>query len=495
MFENLKQAQRSGMTTRERRRFLFMLAMLLLLGGTIVGLRSCQRLPGRGELPLAIQRQDDATGRAALDRERLRGLVKDDDAARLTFQEAVIEHVRSLQAIGIAEPPQPTELGELASRDFADAVGRHVEVEGRVTAIVHMDYRSDLETLWALVLEGTGGGQVLAVRIGSTREPGSGAPTDAWPLAPVELQVGDRALVRGVVVQRRQGTVGEIALGEPTPTLLCSHFRRQLDPPADPIEDLSEAAFDKVDDRFFAGTARLDDPVIYEVLQWLQLKGHAWARAQIDSGALKVEEFGREEFDLWGEEAGVLSAEQPRPFTEKSRGKVFRTSGLVGKVLLDDWASIRPNRWGVNQLRHVYLWSDYYGNSVVPCLSPYPWETFGVEDWRSIEQRVWIYGVFVKNHTYDRQQGSREGGHMKLTMPLFIVLDVRPYPMNRGGGSGAVALVLLGMLILGTITWVVLQRNERRESEALRERQARWRQAQAPRGASGGAPPPETPSS
>lgn len=487
MFDNLKQAQQSGMTSRERRRFAAMLASMLILGGAIVGMRSCDRLPGRKELPQAAQRPEDAPLRAALDRTELEALVRDDEPARQAFQPQALERLRTLLGQGLAEAPVLVAPAELAREPWPQPLGRHVEVEGRITAISRSEYRSELETLWALVLEGRDGGQVVVVRVGSTNEPGSGAPADAWPLAPVELQVGDRALVRGVVAQRRQGTLGQVALAEPTPVVLASHFRRQVDPPADPIADPSEAAFDKVDDRFFAGTVRMDDPVIFELLQWLQLKGHAWVREQLASGAMPTREWEREAFDRWSEEAGLRTAEAPRPWTTEARGKAWRTSGLVGRVLLDDWDAVRPNRWGVNQLRHVYLWSDWYGNNVIPCLSPFAWEEFGCADWRTLDERVWVTGIFVKNYTFERSQGSSEGGYAKLTMPLFIVLDVQPYPMPRGGGAGMVALVLLGMFTLGGLAWWLLNRNERREVQALRQRQQAWRRGAAPRAGADGA--------
>lgn len=494
MFEKLKQAQQSGMTQRERRRFITMLASMLVLGGAIVGMRGCERLPGRKELPQAAQQPEDAPLRQALDRTRLEALVRDDDGARQAFQPPALEHLRTLLGQGLAEAPVAVAPAALAREAWPQALGRHVEVEGRITALSRTEYRSELETLWAMVIEGADGGQVVVVRIGSTNEPGSGAPADAWPLAPVELQVGDRALVRGIVAQRRQGTLGQVALGEPTPVVLASHFRRQVDPPADPIADPSEAAFDKVDDRFYAGTVRMDDPVLFELLQWLQLKGHAWVREQLASGALPTQEWEREAFDRWSEEAGLRTADAPRPWTDAARGKAWRTSGLVGRVLVEDWDAVRPNRWGVNQLRHVYLWSDWYGNNVIPCVSPFPWEAFGCDDWRKLDQRVWVTGIFVKNYTFHRSQGSAEGGYAKLTMPLFVVLDVQPYPVGQGRGAGMVALVLLGMFVLGSVAWMLLNRSERREVDAWRQRQAGWRRPRAgsPGGGAGpssGAPP------
>lgn len=488
MFENLKQAQRTGMTPRERGRFFFYLAMLVFTAGAVMSLKSCRKLPGRGALPGPAEMSGEDPVMRRIDRPKLLAEVSDDTAGHERFQVRALEYVRNLQAVGLNEAPQPVASAELRARPFAEALGRVFEVEGRVTAMTHMEHRSERETLWALVLEAADGAQVLAVKLASTNEPGAGAPTDAWPVAPVELKTGDRALVRGVYVQRRSGSVGEIALSEPTPVLLCSHFRRQVDPPADPIEDLTEAAFDKVDDRFYAGTARADDPAIYEVFQWLRLKGHAWVRAQIDSGALKVEEWKREAFDLWSEEAGLRSIEQPRPFTDGARGKVFRTSGMVGKVLLDDWDSQRPNAWGVNQMYGVYLWSDYYGNRVVPCFTPFSWETFGVQDWRPLEERVYLYGIFVKNYTYDTQFAAKEGaGFQKLTMPLFIVLDVRPFPMGRGGGAETVGFVLLGVILLAGFTGVLLARSEKRSSAALQEKLVGWRRKQR---AAAGVPPP-----
>lgn len=469
MFENLKQAQRVGMTPRERLRLWLMGAMMVCVAAAFVGLRQCSTLPGSRNLPSPVDPSEAQRQQRHVDRERLRREVPDDAAGQSVWHEDALERVLSTLRQGVGDRPEPVEASALARLPREEGLGRLYEVQGRITGITSTEFRSERERLWAVVLQGRDGGQVVAVHLARASEPQQGAPTDAYKPAPAELQVGDLAVARGAYVQRRVGTLGGIALTEPTPALVATAFRRVQEPPADLIADFTEAAFDDVNDATLAGTEHLSDPVIYQVLQWMRAKGHAWIREQLRSGALPVQDWGREAFDQWSTEVSVKNPSTPRPFTQGARGKVWRTSGLVGKVLLEDWDSVRPNPWGVHQFQYLYLWSDFYGNSVVPCLSAFPFETFGVQDWRQLDQRVHVYGVFVKNFTYDTQRARLDGeGAQKLTMPLFLVLDVQPYPMGERASSRPVMWVLLGVVACLALLFVVLMRRERREEAALR---------------------------
>lgn len=495
MFENLKEAQPARMTARERRRMLMLAVALVGTAGAFVSVRSCKTLPGTRPLDSATDVALTPTVERRIDRERLLTLASDASAAWGGWQVQALQHVRELQLLGLTEPARPTAPRALAAEPFAAALGGHYEIEGRVTGVTSTEFRTERERLWALVLEGADGGQVLLVKLAGTAEPGQGAPTDAWPLAPVELQLGDRVRARGVYVQRRVGTVGGIALGDPTPVLLCRLFRRQVDPPADPIGDLSEAAYERIDDRYFAGTARLDDPPLFEVLQYLSGKGHAWVREEIRAGRWKAAPFARDEFDAWSAEVASARPDMPRPFTEKARGRLFRTSGVVGKVLLEDWDALRPNAWGVNSWHVVYLMSDYYGNTVIPCLSAFPWETFGVGDWRGQNQRVYVYGVFLKNYSFDTAKLKPEGeGAARATRPMFVIVDVEPYPLGPRGGAGPVVWVLGGVVFALGLLFFILMRIERRDEERLRAQKRAWQEKRmaspgAGPGSGAGSPP------
>jgi hypothetical protein len=480
MFENLKSAQQAGSTARERRRMIFLAVALLATAGTFLGVRSCRTLPGT-RLPDARDVARSRPEERRVDRAKLLALAPDGPQTHGAWQVEALQHVREVALLGLSDAPRPVTTRALAAEPVAEVAGTRFEVEGRLTGLTSTEFRSERERLWACVLEGSDGGQVVVVKLASASDPGQGAPTDAWPLAPVELQPGDRVLARGLYVQRRVGTVGGIALSEPTPVLLAGQFRRQVDPPADPIGHPSEASYERIDDRWFAGTARLDDPALFELLQHLTVRGHAALREDIRAGRWPSAPWGRDEFDLWSAEVSSARADMPRPFTEGARGRLFRTSGVVGKVLVEDWDALRPNAWGVNSWHVVYLMSDYYGNSVIPCLSPFSWDTFGVDDWRTQSQRVYVHGVFVKNYSFDTAKLKPEGeGAARATLPLFVIVDVEPYPMGPRQTASAVVWVLGGIVaLLGTL-FFLLMRLERRDEQRLREQKRQWAQKRAP---------------
>lgn len=470
MFEHLKQAQqRPGMSRRERLRLWVMGASLVLLAGAFLSVRNCKTLPGSRDLPSPADRAEIERLNRHIDRAKLRALAPDDAGGMSQFHVAALEYVRVELSKGLGDMPQPMLPAALAALPPQDGVGGYYEVEGRITALTSTEYRSDLERLWTMVIQGDDGGQVVAVRRAQTVEPGQGAPTDSWVVAPTELKVGDRVLARGVYVQRRVGTIGGIGLSEPTPVLLTSLYRRVVEPVADVISSPKEASLDRIDDQFQAGTLGLEDPAIYQILQWIKARGHAWFRQKIDAGELKPLSWGRDAFEAWSAEVNLRAADAPRPFTLDARGRLYKTSGMVGLSLLEDWDTVKPNPWGVHQFHFIYLWSDFYGNTVLPCLSAFPLEVYGAGDWRR-KDRVYLYGIFVKNYTYDTQRLRADGeGAQKLTTPLFLVVDVRPYPIGVRQDSTPLAWILGGLVAGLAVLFLFLMRSEKRQ-EAERQR-------------------------
>jgi hypothetical protein len=304
--------------------------------------------------------------------------------------------------------------------------------------------------------------------------------------------------VRGAYVQRRTGTIGSIALTDPTPVLLAIAFRRLVVPAALPIDEPNEASWDEIDDILTAGSERLDDVALYQMILWARTKGQPWFRKLIDEHPEGVEDWGRETFaEVWSKEieSGNRMPPGPRPFTEGARGRLFRTSGLVGKVLREDWDALRPNQWGVHTYEYVYLWSDYYGNKVLRCISPFPFESYGLEGWKPLNERVWLYGYFIKTHTFDLQFADPEGGsNQKLSMPLFVVVDIRPFPTGKRYQPGSTFAWVLGggVVGLGLMFWLLMRR-DRNEEEHLRSQRVERskRRGGAPAGDAAGpdAPP------
>src|SRR5437667_265933 len=76
-----------------------------------------------------------------------------------------------------------------------------------------------VDRLWSFALEGADGKRIVVVHPGLGTNPAEDKPADAYHpgTAPVPLENGDLVRVRGIYLQRRTGTVGAVALGEPTP--------------------------------------------------------------------------------------------------------------------------------------------------------------------------------------------------------------------------------------------------------------------------------------
>ena len=491
MFENLK-AQRTGITARERVRFTLFAGALLMVGAGLLLLKNCKTgLPGSINLPKTVDKREEERQQRHIDRQALKDLLGDEAGTHGRYVEPALDLVRDTLAQGVGDVPEPISASALGALPVGEALGRLYEVTGKVTGLVDADYHgTELERIWSVVVEGPDGGQVVAVRLGRRSEPERGAPTDAWTRSLTGIQVGDEVIVRGAYVQRRTGTIGSIGLADPVPVLLSTAFRRLVRPAAVPIDEPNEASWEDIDDVRTAGSERLDDPALYQMILWARTKGQAWFRRQIDEHPESVETWGRDTFaEVWSPEIDRGNRGEPRPFTEGARGRLFRTSGLVGKVLREDWDALRPNPWDVHTYEHVYLWSDFYGNKVVRSISPFPFDSYGFKDWKPLNQRVWLYGYFIKTHTFDMQHASPDGGgYQKLSMPLFLVVDVRPFPVGRKpGASGSMVWWVGGVMFgLAVAFWLLMRRDKKEEDHFRTQRTARGKRT-------GGLEPDEPP--
>ena len=373
---------------------------------------------------------------------------------------------------------------ELATRPPAGVRGRVFEVEGRVVERTREAYQppgqSFSEILWTLILEGRDGGRVIVVKRGKASDLGEGAPTSAEPAGgrrvPVEL--GQHVRVRGVYLQQRTGTLGQTAVSQ-MPVLVGLKFRIEL--PAEehlePLASPDEASWDDVRDEVMRDSRKWDEPAVFEVLQWARERGYERILEDIRSGALPYEIWDRETFDRWKKEVAVESGEA-RTFTESARGKLYRTPGIIGDLSEVGWEHIPPNRWGVDKLYDLHLLSDHYREVALRVFSPFPLQVIdGVSGKR--KEHLRIYGLFVKNYTYDSRH-KREGGDEwhPITVPMFVMLHAEP--VDEEASQREMRRLMLwvagAMLLFGLLFYIVIVRGGRKQAERMEAHRARLRQ-------------------
>ncbi len=483
MLDDLKKDRHSGFAAQERLKLSLYVAGLLILGGVIfIGTR-----PGDG--PQA----DDETAVEApvagtspreqgpvLDPAEVRRLADADAAAPERWANSALEYVLGIWRRGrVGDVTKRLDIGSMTQQAPA-ARGLVFEVAGKVTEVAREAWQpqpdsTGNERLWTVVLEGPGAVPVLAVKYGNRSDVGEGAPVDTKPpgVRAERIAPGQQVLVRGVYIQRRTGGFGGTTVSRPAPVLLVTDFRIVLPPEEvnEVLPDLDEVVWSEVRDRYNRESRKWDEDALYEVIQWARAQGYESLRDQINAGTMPWKAWGRERFETWKKEVAV-EEDVERPVTEASRGKLFRFSGVVGEVLDFGWATVPRNHFGVDRFQKLTLLSDHYRNVALELFLPYPLTSFeGVTGDR--EQHLRLYGVFVKNFTYDTQFKREDGSGRRhpATVPMFVVLHGEPYPEEEAGAAmrNAMLWVAVAMVLFGLLFYVVLIRGGAKQTKRMEE--------------------------
>jgi hypothetical protein len=501
MLDHLKKDRRVGLGAQERFRLALYVAGMIAIGGFIVIGATGKKAPrpgaGSGDATPAVTPDP----RPRLDPVAFARLVEASGAEPERYSREGIEHLRKLQRKGSwGEVRERVTPEALLARGPAGLRGELLEVEGRVIDVTREAYQpapgANEQRLWSVVLEGSDGATVVALKYSLRTNQDEGPPTDAKPpLLPAErIAPGQDVIVRGVYLQQRTGTIGETVLRAPTPVLFCSDFRIEL-PPEErlpPIPSLDKASWDVIEDRFNRESRRWDDDAVFEVIRWARERGYEACRDDVLNGPIGWKPWGKQVFERWKKEVAV-TADDPRPITEGSRGKVFRFSGMVGEVFQYGWERIPRNPWGVDQMQSLTLLSDHYRNVALRLILPFPVSTFpSVQGAR--EEHLRVYGVFVKNHTYDTRHKRPDGSErdQPITVPMFVVLHAEPYPIDEAGRPMRTLMywVAGAMVLLALVFYFVLIRGGQRQAERMEAH--RWalrkRARESEQGKDAGAP-------
>ena len=516
MFEDLKKQRIINSSAQERTRLIMFVGGCLLLGALVVALplfsSSGDKEAEQAALPVESDAPDPVAPPPTVDGEALWPLVTteipgaDGSPERVertdSWADDAIQYMRStVRGAPLTYAATRLDPEGLAALDPQEATGRLFEVRGYVAARTQQVWQTEQRRLWSFLIttdDDDSGKRILAVVPGLASDPGSGAPSFAYRTGTKQLVQAERyVIVRGYYLQRRTGSVGDITLGEPTPVLYATAWRNPPDPsdrkPAP--ASLSEIRWGDVKDRFLADTKELEVPAVQQTIRWARQQGPERLRKLIDDGTLPTTEWDQDVFNgAWYEEVS-LRTDEDRPWTENARGQVFRTSGLLASVSHEGWDRIKPNAYGVDHFEMVDLFSDHYRNSIMRTISPFPITAYeGITGEKN--EHVWIYGVFVKNHSYEKRQASIDDPtkHQIITVPFFVVLDVRPrtYGADKSAFDLAMRIVAGVMVLLGLLFYFVFIRGEHKEATRMDEHRRRLRQrmrARAEAAASGALPP------
>lgn len=473
MFDQLKKDRHQGFAAQERLRLSLYVAGMLALGGFIVvGATTGEKAP---------EKAVDAEARAEMDPGPLLdpAVLRDrvDGTKPERWATDGIEYVRKIRRTGRLGPV--TRRLSASEMDALDGPGAVIEVRGRVIDVSREEYRSGPDTsaderLWSVVLEDGDGSQVVAIKHGRGSDFAEGAPVDAKPpmVRSTPIAPGQHVVVRGVYLQDRTGTLGRTVLRSPTPVVFASKFRIEIPPEnrPPPISSLDDALWSEVRDRFNRESRNWEEDALFEVVQWARMQGYEKVRKAVLEGELGWKEWGKQTFDTWKKEVAVDTRDAPRPFTDGARGKVFRVSGIVAEVLQYGWERITPNAWGVDEFQLLTLMSDHYRNVVLRMVLPYPITTFeGVTGTRTEHLR--LYGVFIKNNTYDTQFDSPDGSGRPhpITVPLFVVFHAEQYPEDEASrGMRNLMIWVAGVMVfLGILFYIVLIRGGQKQAERM----------------------------
>ncbi len=483
MLDDLKKDRQTGFGAQERLKLSMYVGGMLILGLLIYAGTRSGDLDGKGKTP-AEDEEPSAAPTPTLDRKVLHERVTASKAAPDRWAAGGIEYMREIARAGSLGPveahPRAAELaaGRLVE-DAAPLRGRMLEVLGRVIEVSREEYRPTADAtgngrLWSVVMEGADGTQFVAVKYALASDVGEGPPLDTKPplVKADAIQKDHWVRVRGVYFQDRVGTLGRIQLNDQTPALFASQWRIVLPPEQhNPlISRLDEALWSQVGDRFNRESRNWEEDAVYETIQWARHHGYAKIKALIESGELPWEIWGRDRFQRWKKEVGIVTEDDPRPITEGSRGKVFRMQGVIGEVLQYGWERIPRNPWGVDEFQILTMLSDHYRTVAFRSFLPYPIDSFeGITGKR--EENIYVYGVFVKNLTYDTRFKHEDGsGRARpVTMPMFVVLHAEPFPKDAASNRIRDTMVWVAgaMVIFGLLFYFVLIRGGRAQVKRM----------------------------
>lgn len=485
MLDDLKKEQQAGIAAKERLKLSLYVGGLLLMGVLIYMGTASKKIQSKvSEDPSAATIGEVAAPAPApvpvLEPAELQRLVATSGMEPDRWSVPGIEYLRKIRRTGRIGPvTRRLDPAALWTLDPTTARGESLDLSGRVVAISRETYGTDPDDdsgrIWSVILEGADGTQVIACSYALRSEVAEGPPADTRPpgVRAERIQVGQTIIARGVYLQRRTGTLGEIQLRPETPALFTFHYRIVVPPDQrNPlISALDEALWSEVRDRFNRESRTWDEDALFEVIQWARAQGYEKCREAVLNGELGWSDWGADRFKAWKDEVRV-DEDDPRPVTEGSRGKVFRVAGIVGEVLDFGWERIPRNPWGVDEFQVVTLLADHYLNVSLRMFLPYPIDTFkDVEGTRA--EHIRVYGVYIKNLTYDtkHKRADDSGRAHPVTAPMFVVLHAEPYPddIAQQRMRSAMAWVAGGMLIFGLLFYFVLIRGSRRQNRDMEQ--------------------------
>jgi hypothetical protein len=493
MLDDLKKERHALSPARDLFKLAVYVIGMLILGITIVAGTRCDGTlqtppegePGSQEAPKELR---------TLDRAELSRRVADSGDEPYGYASPAIEYLRDLRRDGVLPPVEArVSPAELAAVPLEDARGRSYEVTGRVVEIGREVYLpgSDAtgdDRLWSIVLEGEDGSQAVLVKYALGSEFEEGHPREAKPprSPATRIEVGQFVVGRGVYFQQRTGTLGDTTLPKPAPTLSVGPLRILL-PPSEHnavISSLDEALWGDVQDRYSRESRRWDEDAVFEVIQWARARGYEACREDLRNGTLPWKEWGDNTFGIWKKEVSV-AGDEPRPFTTESRGHVFRTGGIIGEVLQFGWERIPSNRWNIDEFQVLTMLSDHYQNVALRAFLPFGIDTFpGITGARA--EHVRIYGVFIKNDTYDskfkREDGSKRS--LPITAPMFVVLHMEPYPEGEAAAGMRTLMwwIAGSMVLFGLLFYIVLIRGGAKQTERMEAHRLQLRQRMRAKG-------------
>jgi hypothetical protein len=436
-------------------------------------------------------------------------LAKEEARARLKG-EPVIEASRPLDDEGV----ELEETAHVAALPAADA-GKYVECKGVVASFDPAGFvLSELgaaRRVWALELQGADGTHVVFLdsEVPRDRRPlpasmgptipadggdGAGGADTTRPAAPTQrpaFDVGDLVRARGYVLQQRVGSIGPITLAAATPVLVGRDYRPAVKPPPSP-KSPTDVATEDVQDRAVEDTWDVDAFAHFATMYWAQSRGHDALWADLRARSLPYTRWQRTQFIKWSGEVknSAKAGPDPRTWTNESRGKVFLLSGILVAADLEDWDTVPDNAYDVGR-RWVYrlVCDDYGQDAMIRFDSPFPLEAFpGVTkpDTKN-PQRVRIYGVFLRNHSYvplgsmdpEVQAKFRADPEHYVTVPAFVALHIAPDPLGESAPlyENAFFWSWVIILVLALVFFGVMRGVDRREEGRMRSREARIRHA------------------